>query len=872
MTKTSCKILKSILLFIMIIGSYQGLIFSETNKNSSRSETINNLDDFAQDLATSTTNWATTEILSNSSIVDSYIPAVASDGAGNIHVTWYDWTNNYSVLYKFKNATTGAWAVTELVSTETIDDSYRPTIAVDNVGNVHIAWEDKTDYNGSGTDTDIFYKFKNATTGIWTNTEVVSTESTGGGGSWCPAIAIDGIGNIHVTWYDYTYLGPGAGPDIFYKFKNVTTMAWTTTEEISNENYGISLQPVIVADGIGNVHIAWFNGSGGDMGDVYYIFKNASTGLWTTVEEVSAESTNDSSLPTIALDGVGNIHLAWEDYTNYSGSGTDADIFYKFKNATTGTWTNTEVVSTESTGGSRAPAIAIDNLGNIHVGWMDNMFYDGHFGANIFYKLKNNFTKTWTKTEVVTTEGPDASVNPTITVNGDRNIHIVWMDNLNYSGAGTDWDIFYKYYEMDLTPPSLTDIQVSSDPLFLNGTQTITCNVSDPSGIFSITAYIEHPDEIIIATMVLYDDGLNGDGNFNDGIYGNIWDSNGVALGTYFVDILALDNSSFQNKELINNGVSFIIEEGPPIITINSPTPSAVFGNDAPSYNVSIPGLYHSMWYTLDDGVTNITTSGLIGIINQTEWDKEGDGNVTITFYANNTFGKIGFNSVKVIVDKNIPIIDINSPTTNQLFENNIPSPTFNIWINETNLVEMWYTLNSESFKYFFLTNSSINQNAWNTLSDGTVTIRFYANDSLGNIGFAEVTIGKDISAPIITINNPQNGDINGATAPNFNISIIEPFLAKTWYSLNGGNNITFMGLTGTINQALWDALSEGNVIIRFYANDTLGRISFTEVAVVRIISQSNLPGIPGYNILLIIGIVSTITVIIIKKRLNHIG
>ena len=130
--------------------------------------------------------------------------------------------------------------------------------------------------------------------------------------------------------------------------------------------------------------------------------------------------------------------------------------------------------------------------------------------------------------------------------------------------------------------------------------------------------------------------------------------------------------------------------------------------------------------------------------------------------------------------------------------------------------------------------------------------------------------IRKDVTAPIITINNPRNSDVIGATAPNFDIFIDELNLDKTWYSLNGGNNITFTGLTGTIDQTLWEALLEGNVIIRFYANDTLGRIGFREVAVVKTISQPSPPEIPGYDIILLLGVVSTIAVILVKKRLNQ--
>ena len=41
------------------------------------------------------------------------------------------------------------------------------------------------------------------------------------------------------------------------------------------------------------------------------------------------------------------------------------------------------------------------------------------------------------------------------------------------------------------------------------------------------------------------------------------------------------------------------------------------------------------MWYTIDEGVTNISISSSTGTIDQTEWDKKGEENVMIRFYAN---------------------------------------------------------------------------------------------------------------------------------------------------------------------------------------------------------------------------------------------
>ncbi len=57
--------------------------------------------------------------------------------------------------------------------------------------------------------------------------------------------------------------------------------------------------------------------------------------LLNTTEVVSTESTGDSEFSTISVDDSGNVHIAWEDYTDYGGSGTDPDIFYKRWNATT---------------------------------------------------------------------------------------------------------------------------------------------------------------------------------------------------------------------------------------------------------------------------------------------------------------------------------------------------------------------------------------------------------------------------------------------------------------------------------------------------------------------------------------------------------
>jgi len=197
-------------------------------------------------------------------------------------------------------------------------------------GNVHIVWDDFTPYGGSGSDADIFYRRYEVGSG-WTTTEVVSTESTGD--SYDPSLSVDSSGNVHVAWWDYTdYGGSGTDVDIFYKRYEVGS-GWTTTEVVSTESTGNSFYPSLDLDSSRNIHVAWqdytdYVGHGLDA-DIFYKRYEVGVG-WTATEVVSTESKAHSRYPSLTVDLARNVHIAWEDATDYGGSGTDADIFYKY--------------------------------------------------------------------------------------------------------------------------------------------------------------------------------------------------------------------------------------------------------------------------------------------------------------------------------------------------------------------------------------------------------------------------------------------------------------------------------------------------------------------------------------------------------------
>ncbi|GAI66037.1 unnamed protein product, partial [marine sediment metagenome] len=117
---------------------------------------------------------------------------------------------------------------------------------------------------------------------------------------------------------------------------------------------------------------------------------------------------------------------------------------------------------------------------------------------------------------------------------------------------------------------------------------------------------------------------------------------------------------------------------------------------------------------------------------------------------------------------------------------------------------------------------------------DGSHSIQIFGNDTLGKNYPSDVRyFSIDTGPPEITIITPVQDNFFGVSPPSFEITIIEPNLNTTWYTLdNGAINKTFSGLTGTIDQTEWNKIVADIVTIKFYANDTFGFVSNAEVVI----------------------------------------
>ncbi|MHA2307439.1 MAG: LamG-like jellyroll fold domain-containing protein, partial [Candidatus Hodarchaeales archaeon] len=292
-------------------------------------------------------------------------------------------------------------------------------------------------------------------------------------------------------------------------------------------------------------------------------------------------------------------------------------------------------------------------------------------------------------------------------------------------------------------------------------------------------------------------------------------------------------------------GGSLEIDLIPPNITIHTPSDNDIFGMAPPAFNVEVNDNIDidTKWYRLTNGtITTVnTTFSVNGSISQSRWNEIGNGTVMIQFFANDSWGNVGFSEITVRKDIISPTVNVNTPDNLNLFGNT--PPTFNVEIQDVNSVDsMWYTLN-DGLNELFTVNGTLSQTLWDECGNGSVSIKFYANDTLGNVGSSEVIVRKDIYNPIISIYAPELFDLCGDIAPNYTVSITDPNgVALMWYTLNDGVKTFFTG-NGTISQTLWDECEDGGLSVKFHANDTLGNVGFSEVVVQKgVIPQTSFP------------------------------
>ncbi|MHA1918266.1 MAG: hypothetical protein ACTSWX_00850 [Promethearchaeota archaeon] len=199
----------------------------------------------------------------------------------------------------------------------------------------------------------------------------------------------------------------------------------------------------------------------------------------------------------------------------------------------------------------------------------------------------------------------------------------------------------------------------------------------------------------------------------------------------------------------------------------------------------------------------------------------------------------------QIVLISTYSVADLNilSPSEGEL--SGTIAPDYEIEISyQYDLDRVYYTLNNDQTKEYLVDITAwesgevitgvIDDESWNDLDNGEVTITFTVITDLDTQTQKSVIIEKDTVAPSISIYSPEEGQKCGIIAPEFQIDVSnDSNIESKWYVVEDSDPIDFTLNFGTIDQNIWDNLIDSeSITIDFYAKDLIGNVDKSSVAV----------------------------------------
>ena len=252
-------------------------------------------------------------------------PAIAIDSAGNFVVTWVsdDQDGDEEGIYAQRFNSAGTPIGDEFrVNTETDDQQDNPQIAMTANGDFIIVWEsDDQDGDGAGV-----YAQRYDSDGDPVGDEFrVNTETSADQDN--PAVAMNDRGDVIIAWESTDQDGSGSG--IYAQRYDSNGDAVGEEFRVNVENDGNQTSPVVGIDSTGNFIIAWSDDTNGEDGDDLFARQYNNLGQRVGEEfRVNTTTENDQEGLAIAINEAGNVLTVWESSADGNdGDGNGDGIF-----------------------------------------------------------------------------------------------------------------------------------------------------------------------------------------------------------------------------------------------------------------------------------------------------------------------------------------------------------------------------------------------------------------------------------------------------------------------------------------------------------------------------------------------------------------
>ncbi len=425
----------------------------------------------------------------NDTSVASECPAVATDVLGNCVICWYDSRDGHRDIYAQRFDSSG----TPLHSNFRVNDDagstsqMLPDISMHDSGSFIITWMD-----GRGISRRDIYAQRYDSSGAPIGSNFSVNDNIENHLHWSPAIAMDDLGNFVITWEDYRNIG---GCDTYAQRCDSSGTLLGDNFKANDDFPADQSSPVMSSDGSGDFVISWldFRNRNADIYAQRYNFVGAALGSNFMVNDDS-ESAKQYS-PAIAVDVFGNFVVTWEDwrygnhdiyaqrYSSFGGlmgsnfkvnddpgyadqespsiamggpisdfvitwddyRNDDHDIYaqrYDFSGSPLGS--NFKVNDDVGSSDQRTPATGMDGSGGFIITWDDYRNGNGDIYAQIYDPAGNPSGSNF---KVNDDPGTAHQNSPAVFVNDSGNFVITWEDERN-----GNFDIYAQRYDSQGAP------------------------------------------------------------------------------------------------------------------------------------------------------------------------------------------------------------------------------------------------------------------------------------------------------------------------------------------------------------------------------------------------------------------------------------
>ena len=317
-----------------------------------------------------------TEIIATA--MDSFKPdlTIAQD---QIFVTWAEAEEaSTPIIYEAERTPSTSWEIHQIPISQSLDISARPHLAIGG-GKLHIVFSDEKDAN-------ILYVARPITANTWMTATTIYTHTVSNEYSRYPVLAVAPDGQtLHLVWQESTF---DTGEDVIKYMQGQASgdsVVWGPVDILSQRNQDM-VEPDIVIDSGGNVHVIWVEVGALGTDEQYIRYTHNTGGSWMTPTmriDPDQVRVHDSLpyfvTPKIAAWGAGEqmaLCVVWHGYrTDDVIEGATEEILATCSYDMGNSWPPPKNVSHSSANDwsfSINPSIAFDIAGQLQVVWQEH--------------------------------------------------------------------------------------------------------------------------------------------------------------------------------------------------------------------------------------------------------------------------------------------------------------------------------------------------------------------------------------------------------------------------------------------------------------------------------------------------------------------